>query len=491
MAQALPSFALIIFGGTGDLARSKIYPALYKLFEKNLLPKKFLILGIGRSLNTQEEYAKLVSQSIEGGSKHATVVDARVFARMKKHLYFYKADLKENSFYPQLRKFLDEQEKKGLPCANRLFYLATLPALYPTIFKNIESAKLHKASGGWTRIMIEKPFGHNLETAKRLNKLVHKVFGEEQIFRVDHYLGKETIQNILAFRFGNNIFEPLWNRDYVDHIQITVLEDHGIQGRGAYYDQTGALRDMIQNHLLEMLAATLMDPPANFNMEEIRRRRTEIIKSLNPFNLREASRDVVIGQNASYRKEPKVNPRSRTETYVALKTFSDNEHWRDVPVYMRTGKKTSVELTEINVVFKPAPHKITRQRRHQNILTFRIEPNEGIALDVLVKEPAHGPQKLVHQSMDFCYKRVYSAKLPDPYSKLILDACRGDQTSFNRDEEVEAQWEYLDPILRYWEENHPRPTRHKDGTDGPEEADELLRQDGRRWIKPRMWLCRI
>lgn len=491
MAQELPSFALIIFGGTGDLARTKVYPALYDLFSKGLLPAQFIILGIGRSISTREEYAQLFKKAIEANPKQQIKVDSKVFRKLAKHLYFYQGDLEKNSFYPRLRRFLDEQENAGLPCKNRLLYLATYPKLYPTIFKNLKPSKLNICPNGWTRIMTEKPFGHNFETARELNELVHKSFSEDQIFRIDHYLGKETMQNILTFRFGNNIFEPIWNRDFVEHIQITALEDYGIRGRGPYYDATGALRDMLQNHLLEMLAATLMDPPVNFDMEEIRRRRTEIIKTLNPFNIREASRDVVAGQYESYRQEPKVSDASRTETFIALKTFSDDEHWKDVPIYMRTGKKASVKLTEINVVFKPTPHKVTRQKRHQNILTFRIEPNEGIALDVLVKEPGHGPQKLAHQSMDFCYKRVYSDNLPDPYSKLILDAVQGDRTSFNRDEEVEAQWEYLNPILQYWEEKRPKPIPYEDGTDGPDKANELIRQDGRTWIPPRMWLCRI
>lgn len=484
--------AFIIFGGTGNLARYKVYPALYLLFEKNLLPRNFVIIGIGRSIETDEEYSQIFKEGITNSPRHNIKVDPRIFARLKKHLLFYQGDFSQKDFYPNLKKFLAYQEKKGLPCKNRLFYLATLPKLYSTILQNLKRVSLNRPSRGWVRIMIEKPFGHDLKTAVSLNQLTRRCFGEDQIFRIDHYLGKETIQNILAFRFGNTIFEPLWNRKFVDHIQITALEDYGTRGRGAYYDATGALRDVVQNHCLQMLAVTLMDPPSSFDMAEIRRRRVEIIKTLNPFNLTEAGKDVVLGQYATYKKEPRVLPSSNTETYVALKTYSDAKNWKDVPIYIRAGKMTEFKLTEINVVFKPG-HRLLKEGKipHQNVLTFRIDPNEGVALDLLIKEPGHKTIKYTSESMDFCYKRSFHEALPDPYSRLVLDAIQGDQTFFTNYEEVEAEWKYFNPILEYWGKSKPKPIIYKDGSMGPKEADKLIERDDRRWVPPRMQLCRL
>ena len=479
----MDSFALIIFGITSNLAQIKLIPALYDMAEKGELPQKMSIIGIARKTMSTKDfetyfYKVLHAQNIH----HQHEIKENVFKELISRLHYINGNLDDPNFYIRLKAFLNKSGKKG---NNRIYYLATYPDLYHYIFEGLSKNKMNLQKNGWVRLMIEKPIGHDLSSAKQLNKLLLKYFNEDQIYRLDHYLGKETLQNILAFRFSNGIFEPLINKDYIDHIQITAAENFGIGKRGGYYDQVGALKDVGQNHQLQMLAFATMDAPIEFSNEAVTNQRIKILKNLTPL-----PKKIIFGQYDGYKQKENINPKSTTDTYYALKTYLNNERFKDVPIYIRAGKKLAQTVTEIAIVFKTPINRLLKSldsKDEPNILVYRIQPNEGIVLKILTKVPGH-ETKLETEYMQFCYRvDPHSHYIPDPYERLLIDTIRGDQTFFNDAQEVEAQWAFIDPLARL----RGKPLVYIPGTWGPKEADKLLEEDGREWLEPSMDFCRI
>lgn len=481
----MDSFALVIFGITGNLAQIKLIPALYDMAEKGLLPEKMSIIGIARKVMNKDDFKKYFHQSLLAQNiHHQHPIKPEVFEDLSKRLHYIDGHLDNSDFYKRLNDFLNKLTDKGKDCNNRIYYLATYPDLYTHVFENLKQQGMNQQHQGWTRLMIEKPIGNDLKSARALNKLLLKYFSEDQIYRLDHYLGKETIQNILTFRFSNDIFEPLINKDNIDHIQITALEDFGIGSRGGYYDLVGALKDVGQNHQLQMLAFSTMDIPSKFSNEAVTLQRLKILQSLRPL-----PEKVVFGQYEGYKKEKNVDPNSRVDTFYALKTYIENERFKGVPIYIRAGKKLSQTVTEISIVFKnPASHLFKDLGGDApNVLIYRIQPNEGIVLKIITKEPGHNI-KLEPEYMQFCYRLdPHGHYIPDPYERLLTDTIRGDQTFFNSAEEVEAQWAFIDPLSA----KRGTPHIYKAGSWGPKEAMELIEADGREWLEPSMDFCRI
>ncbi|MBI2019959.1 glucose-6-phosphate dehydrogenase [Candidatus Daviesbacteria bacterium] len=474
----MESFALVIFGITSNLAQIKLIPALYDMEEKNLLPADMTILGIARremSDQTLKEYVHKVLHLENVHHQHEIKED--IFSKLCKRLKYLSGEIQDPALYKKLQNYLKHD--------NRIYYLATYPDLYHYIFENLQKYKLNLQNSGWVRLMIEKPIGSDLPSAKALNQLLLKYFTEDQIYRLDHYLGKETLQNILTFRFANDIFEPLVNKDFVDHIQITATEDFGIGRRGGYYDQVGSLKDVGQNHQLQMLAFATMDAPSRFTNEAVTKERIKILKSLVPM-----PNKVVFGQYEGYNKEPNVDSNSTTDTYYALKTFIKNDRFKDVPIYIRAGKKLKQYVTEISLVFKNPVNRLFKNLKsgdEPNILVYRIQPNEGVVLKILTKLPGHGV-KLQPEYMQYCYRiDPHTHFVPDPYERLLVDTIRGDQTFFNDAQEVEAQWAFTDPLSKV----RGKPIIYKVGSWGPKEADQLIEADGRKWLEPSMEFCRI
>lgn len=466
--------AFIIFGITSNLAQTKLIPALYDLEKNNLLSDDFLVIGIGRNEKTADDFHGYLNQILYTKNRHHQhPIEKKASDRLLSKISYLQGDVTNQDLYQKLVKLTKS--------TNKIFYLATYPNLYQTIFASLISHGLSKQGALWSKLIIEKPLGTDLESAQNLNKLLSKYFEEDQIFRLDHYLGKETLQNIIDFRFGNNIFEPLINSNYVDNIQITAAEDFGIGKRGNYYDQVGALKDVGQNHILQLLALATMDRPADYTNQDITKERIKLIKSLLPM-----PENIVLGQYKGYLQEENVSPNSKTDTFFALKTFINNDRFRHVPIYIRAGKMLATTATEANIIFKSPANKLFQRLEchgEQNVLTYRIQPNEGIVLKILVRD--HGHKRVLKPSrMQFC-----NAYLPgepvDAYEKLIYDAINGDQTFFNDAPEVEAQWKFIDPLTR----RCPKPLTYPPQTWGPQEADELIEKDGKKWIKPSEEFC--
>lgn len=478
-------FVLVIFGGSGDLAYQKIYPALYDIAEKGLLPsKQYAIVATGRKY-TEKEFHGFFKHSLTSDNRHHKhSIKSKAFKELEKHIHFFNGDNTKPEFYRDLSKYLDDLVTKGLPCGNRLFYVGVPQDLYSTIFTNMKTSGLNVSPCGWTRVIVEKPIGHDLASAKIVDKLVRLAFSEDQIFRLDHYLGKETLGNVLTFRFKNDIYEPLLNNKNLDHIQITAAEDFGIARRGKFYDATGALKDVGQNHILQMLTIATMDKPKDETEEELHRQRIKLIKEL-----RTLPSDFVLGQytkgeigdkkQISYREEAFVDSNSQTDTFFALKTHIDNPRFRGVPVYIRAGKQMATWLTEINYVFKG-------EYPLQNVITIRIQPNEGIAVKLNTKKPGY-ETTLEPTYMQFCYKHYFANQTFDPYEKLLQDAFSGKHKFFNTSEEVEALWQFIDPLSN----NRPKVAFYKAGSWGPKEAFDLIEKDGRHWLEPYHAFCQI
>lgn len=475
-------FALIIFGITGNLTQKYLIQALYDMAEADLLPEEISIIGIARRKMSQEEFASYLDEVLHKENiHHKHEYKKEVVEKLLSKFHYLDGSLDDPGFYPKLKGFLEKLTADGRPCDNRIYYLATYPELYPHVFEGLQRENLNKQDRGWVRLMIEKPIGHDLKSAKELNTLLAKYFTEDQIYRIDHYLGKETLQNILTFRFGNSIFEPLMNPEFVDHIQITASEDFGIGERGGYYDKVGSLKDVGQNHQLQMLAFATMDEPSEFSNRAVTDQRIKVLRGLSP-------KGVVFGQYEGYRREKNVDPQSRTDTFYAFKAEITGGKLKGVPVYVRGGKKLKQTVTEISIVFKVPKERIFKDKNsgmEPNILVYRIQPNEGIVVRILVKKPGHQTE-LQPEYMQYCYKFT-SNQLPDPYEKLISDTINGDQTFFNDAEEVEAQWAFIDPLSAKGGE----PIIYKEGTWGPKEADSLIREDGREWLEPSMLFCRF
>ncbi|EKD91048.1 MAG: hypothetical protein ACD_30C00049G0016 [uncultured bacterium] len=482
----MDSFALIIFGITSNLAQIKLIPALYDMAEKGLLPPGMTIIGTARKEMSSEEFKEYFKKVLNTENiHHQHEIKEEVFNDLCQRLHYVNGNLDDSKFYQKLKDYLDELSGHGHPCENRIFYLATYPDLYADIFENVQKFDLNKQESGYVRLMIEKPIGSDLESAKKLNSLLLKYFNEDQIYRLDHYLGKETLQNILTFRFGNGIFEPLINKDYIDHIQITAAEDFGIGRRGGYYDKVGALKDVGQNHQLQMLAFATMDAPSQFSNQAVTQERLKILQALKPL-----PEEVVFGQYEGYLNEENVEANSQTDTFYAFKAFIENDRFRNVPVYIRAGKKLKQTVTEIVIVFKIPENRLFKNLKsgmEPNYLTYRIQPNEGIIMEVLTKKPGHKIE-LEPSVMEFCFKLdPHSHYFPDPYERLIADAIRGDQTFFNDASEVEAQWAFVDPLSNA----KSKIFKYQAGSWGPKEADELIEKDERKWIEPNMLYCKI
>ncbi len=485
-------FALVIFGASGDLARRKLLPAVHRLFQEGLLPERLAVVGFARTEmgdeafrdNVRQALAKFAPASAESGR------DWDAFARC---LFYHRGAYDDPASFASLRERLGAlAAAQGTP-RNCLFYLATPPEVFPLVVGNLHAAGLSRTGegAGWSRLVIEKPFGRDLASARALNTLLQAGLAEGQVFRIDHYLGKETVQNILALRFANAIFEPLWNHRYVDHVQITVAETVGVEQRGPYYDHAGALRDMVQNHMMHLLCLVGMEPPNSLDSGAVRDEKVKVLKALRAIPTCEVGGRVVRAQYAAgaslqgYRQEPGVAPDSATETYVALKTFIDNWRWAGVPFYLRTGKRLAARITEIGIHFKPVPQVLFNAEPFgpmaPNVLALRIQPNEGISLQFQVKRPGAGVQ-IEPFKMDFGYADAFGGEPPEAYERLLLDAALGDATLFTRSDEVEAAWAFADPILVACSEASAAelPT-YPAGTWGPAEADALIEADGRHW----------
>ncbi len=488
--------ALVIFGGTGDLAHRKLVPALYSLATSKLLPDKFAIIGFGRSERDNEAYRQGLRESIQDAG---TRVQDAAWEDFASRICYVQGRYDDPQSFQSLSSTLDRIDEESGTENHRVFYLATPPDVYADVVRQLGEAKLsrpHKENG-WVKLIVEKPFGRDLETAKTLNKAVHEVFNEEQVYRIDHYLGKETVQNIFVLRFINGIFEPIWNRNFVDHVQITAAESIGVEGRGGYYEQAGAIRDMMQSHLLQLMTLTAMEPPTSFTADKVRDEKVKVLDAIRFPNEQNPIESVVRGQYdrgmvdgrmvPGYHDEDGVKTNSTTETYVAAKFLVDNWRWAGVPFYLRTGKRLAKRVSEIAIEFRRAPHiflsdgKTSRPR--SNVLVLRIQPDDGMALRLDVKVPGPG-MRVRPVDMSFMYKEAFGGASPDAYQRLLLDAMRGDPTLFTRTDEVETAWRLVAPMLEQQGDKSARLPTYPSGGLGPVEADTLLERDGHRWRKP-------
>jgi len=469
-------FDLVIFGGTGDLARRKILPGLFRRFRSGQMTDDSRIIGAARADLDSQGYRDEIQKALEEFLPKAARPAEDVAAFLDR-LDYVAIDAMGKDGWPELAK----QLRKGVI---RAFYFSVAPSLFGALAERLHA---HSCAGPSCRIVVEKPFGRDLESARALNKTLRDHFDENQIYRIDHYLGKETVQNLMAVRFGNVLFEPLWNAQYIDHVQITVAESVGVEGRGAYYDKSGAMRDMVQNHLMQLLCLTAMEPPSRFDPDAVRDEKLKVIRALETVT----PEDMVRGQYVSPTpKESYLDQvddlQSRTESFIAMKLCVSNWRWAGVPFYLRTGKRLKARHTEIAIVFKDAPHSIFGQAlgRHRNVLAIRLQPNEGMDLLVTIKEPGPGGMRLVDVPLDMTFADALgpeAEEVPDAYERLIMDVIRGDQTLFMRSDEVEAAWAWTDPLINGWEERGDRPANYDVGSTGPEEAAMLLHREGRRW----------
>ncbi|MDP3987783.1 MAG: glucose-6-phosphate dehydrogenase [Candidatus Levybacteria bacterium] len=474
-------FVMIIYGATGDLTRSKLMSALFRLYQKGQLGDKFYIAGFARRPLSDEEFREMFADNLG-------VKSAKEWGEFSKNLYYQQGLFSEEEGFKQLIKKLKSFDQDLGACITRFFYLATPPSNYSEILENLQKTKLSEGCGQgsnkWTRIIIEKPFGKDLETAKALDKKLSEIFEERQIFRVDHYLGKETVQNIIAFRFANGIFEPVWNKNYIDHVQITLAETKGVGGRGKFYDGVGQLRDMAQNHLMQLVAGVSMEQPAHFSKDAVREARANAIKAVRRIEPDEVSKYVVRGQYNSYTDEPDVSKDSTTETFTALKLFVDTPRFSGVPFYLRTGKKMAKDEVSISIVFIQTCHLLFKEYgcpEIGNVLKIRIQPDEGISMRVIAKKPG-AKLSLGTVDMEFSYKEEFGEEITDAYEKLLIDIFSGDQMLFNRSDELDSSWGFITKILKGWKSDESGIKNYESGTWGPKEAEELIEKDGRRWI---------
>jgi glucose-6-phosphate 1-dehydrogenase len=484
---------IVILGASGDLTWRKLIPALYNLYLDKWIPEHFAVIGVSLEKIPETKFQKHLHEGVDKFSRRGKTTKAE-WSSFVKCITYFKGDFSNDTTYTRIKKQIDRLEKKWGESATRLFYLAVPPALFETIAIKIGNSKL-AVNKLKSRIVIEKPFGHDLKSAKRLNELLNSIFDESQIYRIDHYLGKETVQNILAFRFANALFEPIWNRNYIDSVQITVSEQIGVENRGNYYETAGALRDMIQNHLLQLLCLVTMEPPVSFNADEVRNKKVDVLNALRKIHPEEVYKYAVRGQYGSgwiegkkviaYRKEKDVKKDSNKETFAALKLYIDNWRWQGVPFYLRTGKRLNETNSFITIQFKPVPHQSfpaeARGSWQPNLLTLNIQPHMGIRMRFQAKRP--GLKILLHPvEMQFDYSESYTSGTPEAYETLLLDIMEGDTTLFMRADQVEAAWKILMPVINYWEANPSvNFPNYESGMQGPEDAEALVAMSGHTW----------
>jgi glucose-6-phosphate 1-dehydrogenase len=476
---------LVIFGASGDLTSKKLMPALYSLALRRLLPEKFGIVGAARSEESDEAFRERMKQAVQEHARDP--FDEEVWNGLAAGLRYETLDFADNNGEDHLAETLTALDKERGTMGNRVYYFAVPPSAIGTLVAEIAE---RRSAEGWIRLVIEKPFGHDLQSACELNALLQKDFAENEVFRIDHYLGKETVQNMLALRFANGIFEPIWNRQFIDHVQITVAESIGIEGRAGYYEQAGAIRDIFQNHLLQLVAITAMEPPIDFTADSVRNEKLKVLKSMHT----PGPKHIVRGQYGpgfvegkevpGYREESGVAPGSVTETFVAAKLFVDNWRWADTPFYVRMGKRLARRETTIAIQFKRAPHPPfadgAEEGLRPNTLLIHVQPNEGVSLAIGAKVPGQGMTiRTVH--MDFLYGGTFREGLPEAYERLILDAMLGDATLFTRSDEIEEQWALVDAIIAPWKRERISFPNYAAGTWGPSASDELIQRDGRSW----------
>ena len=485
--------SLIIFGVTGDLARKKVMPAIYDLANRGLLPPGFALVGFARRDWATQDFAQIVHDSVK---EHArTEFREEVWQQLSTGIRFVAGDLNSDESFDELRRVVDDLDANRGTRGNHAFYLSIPPGLFPTVVEQLRRSGLADASrDAWRRVVIEKPFGHNLESAQELNRIVDTVFPSGSVFRIDHYLGKETVQNMLAIRFANAMYEPIWNSNFVDHVQITMAEDIGIGGRAGYYDGIGAARDVIQNHLLQLLALTAMEEPNSFEADSVRREKQKVLSAVTlP---RDIERHSARGQYRAgwqggvevkgYLEEDGINPNSTTETFAALRVDIDNRRWAGVPFYLRAGKRLGRRVTEVAVTFKRAPHLPFRptatQELSNNVIVFRIQPDEGMTVRFGSKVPGTALE-VRDVNMDFAYGETFTEASPEAYERLILDVLLGDPPLFPHHTEIESQWKILDPVLERWA-NRGKPEQYASGGWGPKSAYDMMTRDGRMWRRP-------
>jgi glucose-6-phosphate 1-dehydrogenase len=478
---------VVIFGASGDLTHRKLMPSLFSLVCEGLLPEQFSVVGVARTKMDDESFREKVKTGIQD---HARIKlnQCDKWPNFSKNLFYLQANYDDPQAYEALSELLAKIDKKVGGACNCLFYLSTPPLLYPVIVNQLGQAGFaREPEGYWRRIIVEKPFGHDLASATELNHQLHEVFDESQIYRIDHYLGKETVQNLLVFRFANAIFEPLWNRNYIDHVQITVSERVGLGSRAGYYDTAGIMRDMFQNHILQLLTLTAMEPPAEFNAAALRDEKVKVLKAIQPIKPEDVAKYTVRAQYRTYRDEEGVAPGTEAATFAAIKLFVNNWRWRNVPFYLRSGKAMAGKVTEISIQFRHVPHLMfplpPGERLPPNALNLCLQPNEGMNLRFESKVPGAG-MRARSVDMTFLYEQDFGKDtLPDAYERLILDALHGDAALFTRSDEIELAWGLIDPILAGWASKYaPTLTFYESGTWGPGRSDEFIQADGREWL---------
>ena len=488
---------LVIFGSNGDLAKRKLLPAIFQLYLDNLLPEQFAVVGAGSMEKTEEVNREDVRASMLEFAKKGATENTEKLEEFLGHVYYQKVQNQTEEDFGKLKKYLDKLSKKLDIQQNIIYYFSIPPFLYEVVAAHLIKFGLNTEDNGWKRIIVEKPFGYSYDTAIDLDKKLRSGFNEDQIYRIDHYLGKETVQNIMVTRFSNGFFEPIWNRKYVDRVEITAAEKIGVGGRGGYYDTSGAMRDMIQNHLLQVLAVVAMEPPSIFDSESIRNESVKVLQALRPIKPTEIAENVVRGQyietqvedsiQKGYRQEKDVAPSSKTETFVAMKVFIDNWRWSDIPFYIRTGKQLPDRVTEVVIHLRPAPHQLFKQRcvaQSTNMIILRIHPDAGVAVDFGMKIPGAG-YKVQNVNMAFHYSDLASNKISEAYERLLLDCMIGDSTLYARADAVKASWKFVDPILQAWKNNQEIPLYfYECNTWGPKEANNLFGNKELKWRAP-------
>ena len=477
--------AFVVFGASGDLTQRKLFPALYALALRRLLPERFGVVGVARTEQTTKQWITAMEKAVKQHARDD--FDREVWGRIAEGMHYVATDFADDEGQDAVVACLNRLDEERGTSGNRLYYLAVPPAAFETIVNELGE---RRAREGWTRLIVEKPFGHDRDSAHALNETLRRHFAEEEVFRIDHYLGKETVQNMLALRFANGIFEPIWNRQFIDHVQITVAESLGIEGRAGFYEKAGAVRDIFQNHLLQLVALTAMEPPIDFTADSVRNEKVKVLRSIHT----PSPKSIVRGQYGrgyveaeevpGYREEEGVAPDSQTETFVAAKLFVDNWRWADTPFYVRAGKRMPKRETTIAIQFQRAPHppfaEIAGDGLRPNVLLIHVQPDEGVALAIGAKVPGQGMSiRTVH--MDFLYGGAFRTGLPEAYERLILDAMLGDATLFTRADEVDEQWALVDSIVAAWRRDRPTFPNYEAGSWGPRAADDLMHRDGRSW----------